>query len=93
MSRIKDKDNIVDQINHILESDDTIAQATKDRLILMSIRSLLNTIEGNGGILDRLEFLERFKPYLQALVWVIGVVAAALLIALATGQLKLVFTP
>lgn len=86
-----DKSSIVDEIQRVLDGNGNISASTKDRLILMTMKQLFEVIEGEGGLSDRVKYLEKFKPYLQALAWAVGIIAGALVLAIATGQLQLVW--
>ena len=84
-----DEYNIVEEIQKVLDGNGTISAATKDRLLLTAMRYVIVAIEGDHGIKERLEYLEKFKPYLQGLAWAVGLVAASLLLSLVTGRLQI----
>ena len=84
------KDSIVSRIQDILERHDTIPQIVKDELILLGLIELLKKLEDQD---TRLQFLERYKPYLQGLAWAVGIIGGALLLMAITGKLQIVVTP
>jgi hypothetical protein len=86
-----DKSSIVDEIQRVLDGNGNISAATKDRLILMAMKQLFVAIEGEGGLSDRVKYLEKYKPYLQAIAWAVGIIAGALMLAIVTGQLQFVW--
>ena len=54
-----DKSSIVDEIQRVLDGNGNISAATKDRLILMAMKQLFVAIEGEGGLSDRVKYLEK----------------------------------
>ena len=84
------KDSIVSRIQDILERHDTIPQIVKDELILLGLIELLKKLEDQD---TRLQFLERYKPYLQGLAWAVGIIGGALLLMAITGRLQIMVAP
>ncbi len=84
------EDNIVERIQNILGRHETVPQALKDELILLGLSEILQTMKEHAV---RIEFLEKYKPYLQGLAWAVGVVALALLTMAITGRLQITITP
>ncbi len=84
------EDNIVERIQNLLNRHDTIPQAVKDELILLG---LLEVIEKVTNHTTRLEFLEKYKPYLQGLAWAVGIIGLSLLTMAITGRLQISITP
>lgn len=84
------EDNIVERIQELLKRHDTIPQALKDELILMGLVEVLNSVREHA---IRLEFLEKYKPYLQALAWAVGITGLSLLTMAITGRLQIMIVP
>ena len=55
------------------------------------MKELFSVIEGDGGINDRLKYLEKYKPHLQVIAWATGLIAASILLSIVTGQVQIVF--
>ena len=90
MSSSIDRSSIVDEIQRVLDGNGNISAATKDRLILMAMKQLFEVIEGDGGINDRLKFLEKYKPHLQVIAWATALIAGAIMLAILSGNLQIV---
>jgi len=86
-----DEYNIVEEIQRVLDGNGSISTATKDRLMLTAMRYVLISIEGERGIKERIEYLEKFKPHLQVLAWAASIIAGAIVLAVVTGKLQLVW--
>jgi len=84
------ENNIVERIQNLLNRHDTVPQALKDELILLGLAELLQKMQDHAA---RIEFLEKYKPYLQGLAWAIGIAALALLTMAITGRLQISITP
>lgn len=82
--------NIIDRIQQILERHDTVPQGLKDELILLGLAEVLKTVQDHT---IRLQFLEKYKPYLQGLAWAVGLVGVAFLTMAVTGHLQIIITP
>ena len=83
-------DDIVDRIQNILQRHDTVPQELKDELILLGLAQLLVKVRDHNV---RLQFLEKYKPYLQGLAWGVGIIGGALLLMAITGKLQIMVTP
>lgn len=83
-------DDIIQRIKDLVTRHDTIPQGLKDELILLGLAELLETVKNHTS---RLEFLEKYKPYLQALAWAVGFIGAALLMMALTGKLQITVVP
>ncbi len=81
---------LVSQIDKLLERKDTIPQATKDELILVVSKMLLLTLDEHS---KRLTFLEKYKPWLQALAWAMAIIAGSLLTMAISGHLSVSIIP
>ena len=86
-----DRHSIVDEIQKVLDGNGNISSSTKDRLILLAMKELFSVIEGDGGISDRLKYLEKYKPHLQVIAWATTLIAASILLSVVTGQIQVVF--
>lgn len=84
------ENNIVERIQQILERHDTVPQGLKDELILLGLAEILRTVKNHAG---RLEFLEKYKPYLQVLAWAVGIIGLSLLTMAITGRLQFTVVP
>lgn len=84
------ENNIAERIQSILDKHDTIPQSLKDELILMGIAEVLRIVTDHTR---RIEFLERYKPYLQGLVWAVGAIALMVLTMVVTGKLHVTVLP
>lgn len=83
-------EDTVTRIHDILKRYKEVPQELKDELILLGLADMLTSINDHN---KRLEFLERYRPYLQGLAWAVGVIAVALLGMLITGRLQLIIIP
>ena len=83
-------DDIVDRIQNILQRHDTVPQELKDELILLGLAQLLIKVKDHNA---RLVFLEKYKPYLQAMAWSVVIIGAALLTMAVTGKLQITVIP
>jgi hypothetical protein len=81
---------LVEQIDQVMKDDATISQKTRDRLIMLSLRVLLTNSSRNSSRLDE---LEKYRPYLQAAVWLAGVLVAGVLAAIIAGKIQLTYIP
>lgn len=84
------EDNIIQRIRDIMNRHDTVPQGLKDELILLGLAELLETVKDHS---KRLEFLEKYKPYLQGLAWAVGIIGAALVMMALTGKLQITVLP
>jgi len=83
--------SIVDEIQKVLDGNGAISTATKDRLLLIAMKELFKVIEGEGGVNERLKYLEKYKPHLQVIAWATALIAASILLSIVTGQVQIVF--
>lgn len=84
---------LIAEIVEILDSNGSVSQRTRDRLMLAGIVALMNSQE---PINERLERVEKYIPYIEAAKWLtvtLGVSVIALIWALITGQATIVFAP
>lgn len=84
------ENNIIQRIKDILNRHETVPQGLKDELILLGLAELLETVNDHSS---RLAFLEKYKPYLQALAWAVGFIGAALIMMALTGKLQITVVP
>jgi hypothetical protein len=83
-------ENLVDQIDQVMQGDKDMSQPTRDKLIMLSLRVLLTNSLDNSS---RIDTLEKFKPWLQAMVWLVGVFTVALIGAIIAGKIQLIYVP
>lgn len=83
-------DNIVERIQKILEQHDTLPQSLRDELMFLALLEILRTVKDHA---ERIVFLEKYKPYLQGLAWMVGVIGLTLITMAITGRLHLTVTP
>ena len=83
-------DDIVERIQNILQRHGTVPQELKDELILLGLAQLLIKVKDHN---TRLLFLERYKPYLQAMAWAFVIISGALLTMAITGRLQITVVP
>ncbi len=84
-----DDGDFLERIQRILERHETVPQGVKDELILLGLSQILTQIRDHSA---RLAFLEKYKPYLQALAWITAVIAGTLIAMAFSGKI-IVFPP
>lgn len=82
--------NLIQRIQDILSRHDTVPQGIKDELILLGLAEVLQTVQDHSA---RLLFLEKYKPYLQGLVWAVSIIGVSLLTMAISGRLQVTVTP
>jgi hypothetical protein len=84
-------EKLLHDIKDILDKNGTVAQTIKDNLILTALGVVVTYL---GGFNRRLTHLEKYRPYLQALTWGLGVIGGLTLILIwkiVTGEVQIIF--
>lgn len=97
MSR-ESRQSLLREIRSLLRDDETISPHTKDTLMLMLIENTVHVMdevyEMLGGMDKRVQLLEKYRPYLQAIAWVSGIIGTAIVIliwSIITGKATIIF--
>ncbi len=78
---------LINRIDQYLGRKDTVPQIAKDELILDVMKMLLLVLVDYSA---RITFLEKYKPWLQALAFATVAVAGALITMLVTGKMTFI---